>query len=246
MDIRAWAKSSSVVHSLYIRLHDAFRELRAVPARRRNVGRGSFIERDVHVLGWDALRIGRNVIVSTGTWLNVNNAAAGETRITIGDFSYIGRRNFISSGKIVVLGDYTMTGLDCHFLGANHHFTDPFRPYIATGVSDDASIRLGVNCWLGASVTVLGNVTIGHGCVIGAGALVNRDIPPFSIAVGNPARVIKRYDVIDQCWRAADRFTAEMEAAIPLEADYRAGLARAVPTIRMPKRAAGHQRGDLA
>ena len=49
--------------------------------------------------------------------------------------------------------------------------------------------RIGADVWLGAGVTVLGGVTIGDGCVVGAGAVVTRDLPPYAIAVGVPARV---------------------------------------------------------
>ena len=52
-------------------------------------------------------------------------------------------------------------------------------------------ITIGNNCWLGANVVVCGGVTIGDGCVIGAGSVVTRDIPPNSLAAGNPCRVIR-------------------------------------------------------
>lgn len=52
-------------------------------------------------------------------------------------------------------------------------------------------IVIGSNCWFGGNVTVVGGVTIGEGCVIGAGSVVVKDIPPHSVAVGNPARPIR-------------------------------------------------------
>ena len=48
------------------------------------------------------------------------------------------------------------------------------------------------NCWLASNVVVCGGVTIGEGCVIGAGSVVTRDIPPHSLAAGNPCRVIRK------------------------------------------------------
>ena len=48
------------------------------------------------------------------------------------------------------------------------------------------------NCWLASNVVVCGGVTIGEGCVIGAGSVVTRDIPPYSLAAGNPCRVIRK------------------------------------------------------
>lgn len=52
-------------------------------------------------------------------------------------------------------------------------------------------ISIGADCWIGGSVTVLPGVTIGEGCTVGAGSVVTKDIPARSVAVGNPARVIK-------------------------------------------------------
>lgn len=52
-------------------------------------------------------------------------------------------------------------------------------------------IVIGEDCWIGSNVTILGGVKIGNGCVIGAGSIVTKNIPDYSVAVGNPARVIK-------------------------------------------------------
>jgi carbonic anhydrase/acetyltransferase-like protein (isoleucine patch superfamily) len=72
--------------------------------------------------------------------------------------------------------------------------------YMATGITPDADIYVGANCFFGYGAQVLGNVRIGHGCVIGAGAVVRDNIPPFSLVVGNPARVIKRFDFSANMW----------------------------------------------
>lgn len=58
-------------------------------------------------------------------------------------------------------------------------------------------ITIGSNCWIASNVTVAGGVTIGEGCVIGAGSVVTRDIPPHSLAAGNPCRVIRQIDEKD-------------------------------------------------
>ena len=55
-------------------------------------------------------------------------------------------------------------------------------------------------CWVGEKVIIMPGVTIGDRSIIGAGAIVTRDIPPYSIAVGNPAKVIKRYNFKTHSW----------------------------------------------
>ena len=203
------------------------------------------MDKSVHVLGWRSVRIGRNCVIGNGTTFNVNNGQ-GRERIVIGDFSYVGSFNFFSNGGLIQLGDYCLLGPGCRFLGANHIYSDPLRPYISTGVTDHGQILLGTNCWLGTDVTILGSVTVGHGSVLGAGSLVTRDVPPFSLALGNPARIVKRYDIASKEWVPAANFTPEMEAMLPDEESYRAVLRANCPTIAMPYAAAGPSRGHLA
>ncbi|PSN10551.1 hypothetical protein C7293_27655 [filamentous cyanobacterium CCT1] len=84
-----------------------------------------------------------------------------------------------------------MIASHCSMYANNHRFDDWTRtinsqPLTAVGITIED------DCWLGTGVRVLDGVTIGRGSVIGAGAVVSRDIPPYSVAVGVPARVIEK------------------------------------------------------
>jgi acetyltransferase-like isoleucine patch superfamily enzyme len=161
-----------------------------------------YIASDVLLIGVFRIRIGSNVAIGSGSWLNVNDRKSPSDGLVIGDNCFIGKRNFFSVGRSIVLRDYCLTALNCAFIGSSHRYHDPMSAYMTTGVTLDADIYVGANCFFGYGSQVIGNVRIGHGCVIGAGALIRTDIPPFSVAVGNPARVIKRFDFSSMQWVA--------------------------------------------
>jgi acetyltransferase-like isoleucine patch superfamily enzyme len=225
--------------------HQTGRRMNAPFVRRRHIGRGTLIDPSVHVLAWRSVLIGRNCVVGGGSIFNINNGR-GLPRVVIGDHVYVGRFSFFSNGDLIRLGDYCLLGPGCRFLGADHVYSDPFTPYIATGVTEDGRQIVGANCWLGTDVTLLGSLAVGHGSILGAGALVTRDVPPFSLVVGSPARIIKRFDMTTKSWIPVADFSPEMELMLPNEADYLAILRTAAPTIAMPFAAAGPSQGDLA
>jgi acetyltransferase-like isoleucine patch superfamily enzyme len=161
-----------------------------------------YIASDVLLIGVFRIRIGSNVAIGSGSWLNVNDRNSPADGLVIGDNCFIGKRNFFSVGRSIILRDYCLTALNCAFIGSSHRYDDPMSAYMTTGVTLDADIYVGANCFFGYGAQVIGNVRIGHGCVIGAGALIRTDIPPFSLVVGNPARVIKRFDFSSMQWVA--------------------------------------------
>jgi acetyltransferase-like isoleucine patch superfamily enzyme len=169
----------------------------------------AYIASDVLLIGVVRMRLGANVAIGSGSWLNVNDRKSRPEGLVIGDNCFIGKRNFFSVGRSIILRDYCLTALNCAFIGSSHRYHDPMSVYMTTGVTLDANIYVGVNCFFGYGSQVIGNVRIGHGCVIGAGAVIRDDIPPFSLAVGNPARVIKRFDFSSRQWVAwpASSFT---------------------------------------
>jgi len=188
--------------------------------RKLRVGKNSYIDPSVQIIGWRNVMIGFNTAISEDSWLNFNFRDEKKKKIIIGNNCHIGRRNFFSSGPKIIIKDYGFTGLDCHFLGAGHNTDNPLIPYIKSGVSNGGVIEVGVNCWLATSVTLMQNVSIGCGSIVGARSMVFHDIPPFSIAIGNPCKVIKRYDFKNKKWIKIEEWSLELENLIPSEDEY--------------------------
>lgn len=85
----------------------------------------------------------------------------------------------------------------------NHNFENPDVPIKDQGISvkSGANLVIGEGSWLGTKVTVVGDVHIGKHCVIGANAVVTKDIPDYSVAVGIPARVVRQFDFLTGEWK---------------------------------------------
>lgn len=212
---------------------------------KKDIGKGSYIDKTVNVFGWSYVKIGENTLIGEQTWLNVNGRIKNHKHIEIGNHCYLGRRNLLVSSKKLIIGDYVMTSNDCKFLGSNHIYSNPLEPYIATGTMDDDTLKIGANVWVGAGAIVLGAVTVGHGSILGAGSVVTKDIPPFSVAVGNPCKVVKRFNFKTDQWDRIEIFDKSLEALMPNEEEYLKILKSNKLTINMPVMAATSRYGDL-
>lgn len=207
------------------------------------VGPSSYIHHTVQMLGRAYVHVGTNSVLSQDCWLNVNHRIGDQKAIDIGDHCFIGRRNFFSAGRRISVGHYVLTSNDCHFLGSSHIVSDPMQPCIATGTTDTDVIHIGHNTFIGAGAKVIGHVSIGHGCVVGACALVTKDVPPFSQVAGFPASIRRRYSFLRKGWIDIADFTNEDEASQPSATKYLEQL-RLSPAPRMPYLAAGSDMGQ--
>ena len=114
--------------------------------------------------------------------------------IKIGSNCHFGAFNHITAINRIEIGDNVLTGKFVTITDNSHGGTDLeclstepiLRPLISKG-----PVKIGNNVWIGDKATILPNVTIGDGAVIGANAVVTKDTPPYCIVVGNPAKVIK-------------------------------------------------------
>jgi len=105
-----------------------------------------------------------------------------------------------AAGKITI-GEDVMIGQQCCIVDMNHGYEDIDRPVKAQSIRIRGEIRIGDGSWLGAHCVVIGGVTIGRNCVVGAHSLVNRDLPDHCVAAGAPARILKRFDPDTRLWR---------------------------------------------
>ncbi len=101
----------------------------------------------------------------------------------------------IQDEALVRIGDNCLLGPNVSIYTACHPTLPDERN---TGTEWARPVKIGDNCWIGGSVTILGGVSIGEGCTIGAGSVVVGDVPAWSIAVGNPCRVVKKISPHDK------------------------------------------------
>jgi acetyltransferase-like isoleucine patch superfamily enzyme len=153
----------------------------------KNVAIGSNVS--MQCLGREGVRLGNNVRLREGCSVIVTSMLSEPgIGLHIGENTYIGPGCILGAGGGITIGKNVTVGASVDLLAENHAFDDPTHLINQQGVTR-RGICIEDDCWLGNKVLVLDGVTIGRGSVIGAGAVVTRDIPPLSVAVGNPARV---------------------------------------------------------
>lgn len=138
---------------------------------------------------WSDITIGNSTALDDSVTLLASDAPK-PGKINIGEQVYINRYTIIDASLAVIVGDNVMIGPSCYITDHDHTYATGTTP--ASGSLAGSPTHIGENCWLGANVTVLKGVEIGNNSIIGAGSIVVKSIPPNSVAVGNPARVIRQ------------------------------------------------------
>ncbi len=129
---------------------------------------------------------------SCGTGVNVKKHAyfGDGATLEVGNRAQIGANSKIDHN--VYIGDDVLMGPDVVIMTGGHEFEDPSVPINKQPESPPRPVRIGRDVWIGTRVVILPGVEIGEGSVIGAGSVVAKSLPPFSIAVGVPAKVVRR------------------------------------------------------
>ncbi len=183
--------------SLYVRW------FRLVFARRfAGFGRSTSVIFPAGVDGAANITLGDDVYIAYKTYLAaLPHTAQAECRLEIGSGCRIGRFNHIYATQRVVLGAHVLTANNVYISDNLHGYRNPDMPILQQPIVQNGVVEIGEGSWLGHNACVLG-VRIGRHCVIGANAVVTRDIPDHCVAVGAPATIIRRYDPSTLTWRS--------------------------------------------
>lgn len=159
------------------------------------IGHHCYIDDFVTIYGYQGnVMLGNQVHLYRGTIIEVGQGGS----VAIGEYTHIQPscklNGFVSSVKI---GSKVMVAANCAFTSYQHKLDDLSRAMGDQELTSKGDIIIEDDVWLGMGVKVMDGVRIGRGAVIGANAVVTRDIPPYSIAVGVPARVIRKREHIE-------------------------------------------------
>jgi acetyltransferase-like isoleucine patch superfamily enzyme len=175
----------------------------------KNVGKGVSFGKSITVRHPHKISIGDNVAIDDYCVLDAKGL--DNNGITLEDNIFIGRNSILSckngdivleknvvvgfnseifSGSRVVIGENTLIAAYVYIIGGGHDYSRVDIP-VSEQEKPSYGIKVEKNCWIGAGTMVFDGVTVGEDTIIGAGAVVSKDIPPFSIAAGMPARVVK-------------------------------------------------------
>lgn len=165
----------------------------------------------LHFYGYSHVRPRRRVTMGAGTTLAPNVSIRNGERITIGSGTKVGEHAYLwagdESGRITI-GEHCRLGPEV-FITASDYGLLSDEP-IAYQPRNERDVVIGNDVWLGARVFVGAGVTIGDGCAVSAGSVVTKSLPPNSVAVGIPARIVRRRE---DYARRPEESGAEVEAS---------------------------------
>lgn len=161
------------------------------------------------ILGLKYIKIGKNFHTGKDFWLEAvveYNGTKFSPQIIIGDnvsfsdFGHIGATHYVKIGNNVLFGSKCYITDHNHGIYHGNNSSNPEVSPIMRQLTIDQKVIIEDNVWIGDNVVVLPGVTIGRGSIVAANAVVSKDIPAYSIAVGIPAKIIKRWNEHQNQW----------------------------------------------
>ena len=157
------------------------------------------IDNPSRVEGHKYISIESYAYVQSSSWLLTLERDNIKPSLDIKKGATIGRFSHIVALRKVVIGENVLIAEKVYISDNMHEYRDITKPIVAQPIVHKGNVCIGKNSWIGENVAIIG-VSIGTHCVIGANSVVTQDIPDYSVAVGSPAKVIKRYNFDNNEW----------------------------------------------
>lgn len=164
-------------------------------------GEKSMIHYPSMISNFKDISIGNNTTILANSRIQIFNYLTGDkAKVIIGNNCYFGFHLSILAGGSIIIGNDVLIASNVLITSENHG-TNPESsiPYMNQNL-ECKNVIIGDGCWIGEKVSILPGVTIGEKSIVGANSVVTKSIPPFSIAAGIPARVIKKYNFENHRW----------------------------------------------
>ena len=164
------------------------------------------IQKLLRIDGKENISIHKGVIIKKMTWIAAMPLTKAEKcHLSIGEGTIIGHFNHIFATGEIEIGKKVLTA-DKVFISDNQHdFSSVNISVLEQGIVQLKKVTIGDGSWIGENVCIIG-ASVGRNCVIGANSVVTRDIPDYCVAVGSPAKVIKKYDFSTNNWLAVKKY----------------------------------------
>lgn len=131
---------------------------------------------------------GKLILKRCGKKVNIEKGAVFSSKCELGDFSGIGINAYVSGA---IIGNHVMMGPNCCIYSFNHRHDRIDVTMDVQGAEEERIVRIDDDVWIGSNVIILPGVKIGKGSIIGAGTVVTKDVPEYSVFCGNPGKVVK-------------------------------------------------------
>ncbi|WP_051296498.1 acyltransferase [Anaeroarcus burkinensis] len=172
----------------------------------KHVGRRTVVYKPMRVVNANCIKIGKNTVLEKeATLYSINKLgnAFYNGEISIGNNVYINHHFNATSANSITIEDDVLMAYNVSIFDFEHDYSDIYRSVNNSDLIVKGPIIIGEKSWIGMNVAILGTVKIGKHCIIGANSVVTKDIPDYSIAVGNPARVVKQFNHETKKWEKA-------------------------------------------
>lgn len=166
-------------------------------------GKGSYIREHCKVSGGNSIFMGNHARIFPYSRIECFTYISGEKftpRMEIGDNVLLGRNTTILCANSIKIGANSLFASYCFISDENHGMDLSINERYECQKITTSFVEIGQNCWIGEKVIILPGVTIGDNTIVGAGSVVTRSLPANVIAVGNPVRIVKKYNYDKKEW----------------------------------------------